>query len=152
MMLHLKSSFDLYLLLCQTKRFMKISKAIVLMEWTLHGLCWLYYMLDRYELYVPYIYFDKYTLYMIFIGTPDGERSDTTTSCCKRTNQYAVGNRRVSPTSRFPLVVALKKVNLLRSFTFSRWRLMAQTVDDIKKLLYIILIIEGMMRFGASVS
>ena len=95
--------------------------------------------------FIPYI-FDKNTLSMIFIGSPDGERSDTTTSCCKRTNQYAVGNRRVSPTSRFPFHLCWSwhlKTNLLRSFTFSRC-LLGQTVDDIKILSFIILIIEGM--------
>jgi predicted amidophosphoribosyltransferase len=39
--------------------------------------------------------------FFIFTGIPDGKGSNTTASCCKRTYQYAVGNRRVSPTSRY---------------------------------------------------
>ena len=100
-MLHHKSSFDIYLFV-KLKGLWKYQRQSC--SWSEHcmgyagfTLCWT----GMNCTFIPYI-FDKYTLSMIFIGSPDGERSDTTTSCCKRTNQYAVGNRRVSPTSRFP--------------------------------------------------
>lgn len=45
--------------------------------------------------------FSKWSLSHCLVA--DGARSNTTASCCKRTDQYAARNRRFSPTSRFAI-------------------------------------------------
>jgi hypothetical protein len=65
-------------------------------------------MLNRYALLFLYLVLDYkklvHDILLIFTRIPDGEGSNTIASCCKGTDQYAVRNRIIPPTSRFSCI------------------------------------------------